>query len=187
MLPWSRFEVIRDILERLSQTLYFWNSAGTAHERFQIHASTIEILRQGQSTEELLSILPLLAIHGRHEATDPRDQVFVPLGLIQDAERKELLADYSKETSILFWELVKVLLGVYKRLDIVTFCHLSKKQPGLPSRTLDWSTESIESIDLPRGFHPRGTFPYQAGGKCKDASAHLSERPHDTYCEWYSL
>ena len=91
-----------------------------------------------------MCFLDLLNTFRSTVSTDPRDKVYVPLGLAQDVDHHTSLPDHRKSTVDVFIEVAKLaLLRRGRELDILGYVARSlRHQPlqGLPTWVPDWTS-----------------------------------------------
>ncbi|KAI9157921.1 heterokaryon incompatibility protein-domain-containing protein [Paramyrothecium foliicola] len=94
------------------------------------------------------------------QATDDRDQIYALLGLAFRSDetvagQQLLVPDYSKPTSYVYSELVRLLVTSTDRLDILRYCEGYSQQPGLPSWAPDWTVSGVH-VSPPSALSTKG-------------------------------
>ena len=165
-LPWSCFEAISDALVPQIVLTSALVSSGALDRRVGIsnHIAIVKSLRARQQSGKQLDLLSMVVKYRRNKVTDPRDKIFALLGLAEPTERSLFKADYNKSTAQVYIEFVKMVVETGKRLDVLAFCNMHRKTPGLPSWTPDWSCNCHLDHELPLSYD---TLEVETGGKRK--------------------
>lgn len=100
------------------------------------------------SGEHIPLLIKLTTLRQR-QSTDPRDKVFVTLGLISERMRDLLVIDYGIGIPELNTKLAALILSLTKRRVFRSACKPSSEMPDMPSRGfLTGQTKGLKRIAL---------------------------------------
>ncbi|KAK3695805.1 heterokaryon incompatibility protein-domain-containing protein [Podospora appendiculata] len=103
-----------------------------------------EVYTRPRAQASTMELLDFLIATWRCKASDPRDKVFALLGLVKDASRYGLVADYGLSTAEVYIGIAAFFLCHHGLLDVLKLCSSSGRGrmqtvDGLPSWAPDWS------------------------------------------------
>lgn len=113
--------------------------------RFSRTITDIEGTRQAwRSRERLITLLQILRMFRKRQATDPRDKVFAFLGLVQHwGGQAKVIPNYNMSADRVFWETTIILLKNTKSLDVLMGTLGRRENSGIgqmrPSWVTDWN------------------------------------------------
>lgn len=131
-----------------------------------LHMSHIELVF-GLCQSKLSPKLYQLIDYTKHSlCSDPRDKIFAPLSLLPEWERQEITPDYSKTTSEVYRDVVRLHITHVKRLDILTTVEMREQVQKAPSWTPDWAIpRMVERLrNSNAGGNSRASWSFEANG-----------------------
>lgn len=147
------------------------------------HLLNLQKLRTETARGKRLHLLSVLDSTRRALASDDRDKIYGILSFVQDETTLVPRPDYTCPVQKVYQSLVLAYIDKYQNLDIIVQASASKKLPGLPSWTPDWSDEKRISRLNRRHSHV-GLF-HAAG----DSTASIIPSPVEEIliCEGFSI
>jgi hypothetical protein len=151
----------------LERSQPYWVPIVGAWERINRHLD-------GRQTK-LIDMLLQSSVSSALTATDPRDNIFAMMGLIEDAEQIGILVDYTQDLRTVYENAGRALLRT-EGLKVLQCCQFSSlHQSGdLPSWIPDWSSSLRPLLDGLRILLPSGV--YNASGLNSASEAREFER-----------
>jgi hypothetical protein len=124
---------------------------------------------------KLIDMLLQTSVSSTSTATDPRDNIFGLMGLIDDADQLGIQVDYSQDLSTVFERTARALFQT-EGLKMLQCCQFSPlhRTGDLPTWIPDWSTGLRQLLDGLRILLPSGV--YNASGVTSASEARELER-----------